>query len=350
MNRVIHVFADTPHHYFPMQQFFNVQCKPNCSQVFWVKSAQSVDGFVTYANNAELFALLNDLTKADNVVFHGVFDMHIWKKLLFNPVTKRSSCVLWGAELYRHTKAGRTIKQRIVHVLHALVINRFNHVFALNPGDAQLAKQVLKRKAVDVLPYPLIGMQVQETTTSANFTKQPLKILLGNSAASSNNHIEALDKLSHLAGCNIQIIMPLNYGGEAHYVERVISHANALFANKAVAITSMLSKAQYDDLLNDVNITVFAQQRQQGLYVAYAMLLMGKPLFLLASTSSYSNLTSLGFDVYKTQTLTALSFDELAQLASKQNSKNADLMQQHFTEQALAPKWRAMLQSLYEEA
>jgi hypothetical protein len=350
MSQVIHVFADTPHHYVVMKQFFEQQCKPNCTQQFWVKSTQPVDGFVNYASNSELFALFEGLNNDEQVLFHGVFDMHIWKKLVFNPIVKRSSCVLWGGELYRHTKPGRSVKQRIVHVLHALVINRFKKVFALNPGDAQLAQQVLHRKTVEVLPYPLIGMQVQNAQNTPDFTEQPLKILVGNSASSSNNHIEALNKLAHLAKHNIQIVMPLNYGGEPQYVENVINHANTLFTNKVNAITAMLSKAQYDTLLNDINVTVFAQQRQQGLYVAYAMLLMGKPLFLLGSTSSYSNLTALGFDVHKTETLAKLDFNALTLLASSQSNQNAHLMTQHFTEQALAPKWRDMLQTLNEKA
>lgn len=347
MNKVIHVFADTPHHYHPMQQFFSHQCKPHCEQAFWVKSAAPINGFTNYENNDELFALLNNVDKNAQVVFHGLFDMHTWKKLLFNPIVKRSSCVLWGAELYRHTKAGRTIKQRIVYGLHALLINRFKQVFALNQGDAQLAQKVFKRKHVAVLPYPLIGMQVTKSDCAESAPDQMIKILVGNSASPSNNHIDALNKLAHLADKNIQIIMPLNYAGDPEYIERVINHANTLFENKVNAITAMLSKTEYDALLNQVSMTVFAQQRQQGLYVAYAMLLMGKPLFLLGSTSSYNNLSALGFKLHKTDLLADLSFNELTNLTNEFNSNNANLMQQHFTEAALAPKWRTMLQNLH---
>lgn len=347
MNKVIHVFADTPHHYIPMQQFFSTQCKLSCEQLFWVKSAKPVAGFTHYTNNHELFALLNNSNQNEQVVFHGLFDMHTWKKLLFNSIVKRSSCVLWGAELYRHTKAGRTIKQRIVYGLHALLINRFKQVFALNQGDAQLAQKVFKRKQVAVLPYPLIGMQVTKSDCAESAPDQMIKILVGNSASPSNNHIDALNKLAHLADKNIQIIMPLNYAGDPEYVEQVINHANSLFKNKVTAITSMLSKAQYDALLNKVSMTVFAQQRQQGLYVAYAMLLMGKPLFLLGSTSSYTNLSALGFKLHKTDSLDDISFNELTNLTNEFNSNNANLMQQHFTEAALAPKWRTMLQNLH---
>jgi len=347
MNKVIHVFADTPHHYIPMQQFFSTQCKPSCEQLFWVKSAKPVTGFTHYKNNNELFALLNNLDKNVQVVFHGLFDMHTWKKLLFNPIVKRSSCVLWGGELYRHTKAGRTIKQRIVHGLHALLINRFKQVFALNQGDAQLAQKVFNRKHIAVLPYPLIGMQIAKNNCTQVGEPQPVKILVGNSASPSNNHINALNKLAHLASDNIEIVMPLNYAGEPEYVERVIKHANSVFKNKVTAITSMLSKNEYDALLNEVSMTVFAQQRQQGLYVAYAMLLMGKPLFLLGSTSSYTNLSALGFELHKTDSLADISFNQLSNLTNEFNSNNANLMQQHFTEAALAPKWRTMLQNLH---
>ena len=344
--RIIHIFADTPHHYKPMQQFFSQQCTPDAEQQFWVKTPEPIPNFINYKDNTELFSLLKSTAKEDQIVFHGSFDMHVWKKLLFHSVTKRSSCVLWGAELYRHTKANRTIKERIVHVLHALVINRYKHVFALNKGDASLAQRVLFKRNVKVLPYPLIGMKVEQDREQLT-SEKPLKILVGNSASSSNNHIDALNKLAHLAGESVEIIMPLNYGGEQSYIDEVIKHATALFGNKFNAITTMLNKQDYDKLLNDVHLTVFAQHRQQGLYVAYAMLLMGKPMFLLSNTSSYTYLTELGFEIHKTDEVASMNFSELKELINKDNNRNPDLMNQHFTEQALAPKWRDMLEQLH---
>ncbi|RZD21670.1 TDP-N-acetylfucosamine:lipid II N-acetylfucosaminyltransferase [Pseudoalteromonas sp. MEBiC 03485] len=344
--RIIHIFADTPHHYKPMQQFFEQQCRPDAEQLFWVKTPESIPNFVNYKNNAELFALLESTAKEDQIVFHGSFDMHVWKKLLLSSVTKRCSCVLWGAELYRHTRRKRTIKERVVHVLHALVINRYKQVFALNKGDAKLAQRVLFKRNVKVLPYPLIGMKVEQDREQLT-SEKPLKILVGNSASASNNHIDALNKLAHLANENIEIIMPLNYGGEQSYIDEVVKHATTLFGDKFIAITEMLNKQDYDKLLNDVHLTVFAQHRQQGLYVAYAMLLMGKPMFLLSDTSSYNYLTELGFEIYKTDEVASMSYSELNNLISKDNNRNPDLMNQHFTEQALAPKWRNMLEQLH---
>ena len=135
----------------------------------------------------------------------------------------------------------------------------------------------------------------------------------------------------------------MNYGGEQAYIDDVISYGKDKLGERFQPITQMLEKSQYDTLLNKVSATVFAQHRQQGLYVAYAMLLMGKPIFLLRSTSSYKNLSELGFNIYATDSLADMSAKEFAQVITAQDSTNQQLMQSHFTEAALAPKWHKHL-------
>ncbi len=363
MSIIVHVFADTPHHYKPMHQFFTQQCVVEQQQQFWVKVNEGNTGiasdtdntlgtdntdFMAYANNEELFAKLALLPDSAQVFFHGLFDMHIWRKLVLLPLVKRCSCIFWGGELYRHTKPNRSIKQRIVHWLHIALISRLANVYALNAGDAALAGKVLKRKDVNVLPYPLIGLTLPKESDKLDSvgSSSTIKILIGNSAAASNEHLVAFKNIAHLAADDIEVIVPLNYGGEATYVEQVIVQGNALFADKFTPITTMLAKSAYDDLLASVDFTVFAHQRQQGLYVAYAMLLMGKAVFLRATTSSYTNLSSMGFSVKSLDNLPDYSFAALTDLVKQVNASDQTLMQQHFTEQALAPKWSLMLNNL----
>ncbi|OUL57639.1 TDP-N-acetylfucosamine:lipid II N-acetylfucosaminyltransferase [Pseudoalteromonas ulvae] len=345
---IIHVFADTPHHFEPMRRFFSERCSINAEQQFWVKSptkeSKLAEHFTVYANNTELFQLLSLLPADAQIVFHGLFDMHIWRKLLVNPIVKRSSCVIWGAELYRHGKAGRNWKEWLVHGLHILLMRRLAGVYTLTPGDADLVSKLLKRSDANVLPYPLIG--VEATSSLPRKNSDPIKILVGNSASASNNHALAFEQIKHLGNENIEVIVPLNYAGTQQYIEEIISLGTQLFADRFKPITHMLPKSEYDQLLNDVSCTVFAQDRQQGLYVAYAMLLMGKPMFLMDNTTSYSNLQSLGFEVFASQSLSEYLFNQLDVLTAQINSQNQRLMQQHFTEQALAPKWSDMLNQL----
>jgi len=357
MSIIVHIFAETPHHYKPMRQFFKKQCVVEHQQQFWVKvdeknhtiiSGSDNTDFIPYCNNDELFEKLALLPESAQVFFHGLFDMHIWRKLVILPLVKRCSCVFWGGELYRHSKPNRTIKQRIVHWLHIALIHRLANVYALNAGDAALAGKTLKRKDVKVLPYPLIGLTLPEESDNLESVESSntIKILIGNSAAASNEHIDAFKQISHLKNDDIEVIVPLNYGGEASYVNQVIAEGKAIFGDKFSPITTMLAKSAYDDLLRSVDFTVFAHQRQQGLYVAYAMLLMGKAVFLRPTTSSYTNLSSMGFAVKSLDNLSDYTFAALTDLVKQVNSSDQTLMQQHFTEKALAPKWSLMLNNL----
>jgi len=359
---LVHVFDDTPHHYIPMRNFFSLQCKINSKQEFWVRKpldALKVDPTIAnnvlmYSGNEELLLKLSTLPETTQVLFHGLFDINIWRKLIFMPVVTRSSCVFWGAELYRHGKKSRTLKQYIAQFIHQYLVFRFKNVLALNPGDANLIQQYLKRKNATVLPYPLIGLSAKtladnrKSTSDEVSQNNPVKILLGNSAAPSNEHCMALKKLAHLAQENIQIIVPLNYAGQQNYIAEVINYGKELFADKFTPITQMLEKSAYDKLLVSVDITVFAHQRQQGLYVVYAMLLQGKPMFLCSSTSSFSNLSSLGFRVYPSEKLADYSYKSLCELLENTDNKNQQLMEQHFTENALAPKWSSFLNGLFK--
>jgi len=357
MSIIVHIFAETPHHYKPMRQFFTEQCVIDHQQQFWVRVNEKIPPittdsdnaeFLPYRSNDELFERLEELPESAQVIFHGLFDMHIWRKLVLLPVVKHCSCVFWGAELYRHSKPNRTIKQRIVHLLHIALIHRFTNVYALNAGDAALAGKTLKRKDVEVLPYPLIGLTLPEESENIDSAESSntIKILIGNSAAASNEHLDAFKQIAHLKNDDIEVIVPLNYAGEASYVNHVIAEGKAIFGEKFSPITTMLEKSAYDDLLLNVDFTVFAHQRQQGLYVAYAMLLMGKAVFLRPTTSSYTNLSSMGFAVKSLDNLSDYTFATLTDLVKQVNTSDQTLMQQHFTEKALAPKWSLMLNNL----
>lgn len=333
---IIHVFADTPHHFLPMSRFFLSHCKTQQAQCFIVKSSDTeLDShFECYTNVEQLKALVSAKPAESVILFHGVFDVHVWKAFAFSPLLKRARCVFWGAELYRHKKPVTNFKERLARLLHKIFIKRQQQVYALNAGDALMASAIFGRD-VAVMPYPLIGVKAPTSRPKPS----PIKILIGNSAAPSNNHAEIIEALSRWKNEDIEVIAPLNYGGEAGYVEQVCKIGQERLGDKFKPITAMLAKEQYDTLLSDVHCTVFAQERQQGLYVAYAMLLMGKPMYLLSHTTSYTNLTGLGFEIKKTDDLAQTSFVDFASACQAYNDKNASLMQQHFTEEALAPKW-----------
>lgn len=357
---LIHVFDDTPHHYQPMQVFFSKQCQIEQQQQFWARQPKknnlnnNNNAISFYASDRDLIRRLKQLPSSAKIVFHGLFELHIWRRLLLLNIAKNCSCVFWGAELYRHGKADRQFKHYIAQVIHGLLISRFQAVTCLNTGDAKLVGEYLKRKDASVLPYPLIGFtvnddsEVEAVTSPEKNHNRAIKILLGNSAAASNEHSYALKQLSHLANDNIKIIAPLNYGGNENYVASVIAQGKAIFADKFIAYTKMLDKTAYDKLLQEVDLAVFAHNRQQGLYVAYAMLCQGKPMYLKQQTSSFSSLSELGFFIQPTEQLDRHSFANIQQQVSQLDHNNKTLMNNLFTEAALAPKWSDFLNGLFD--
>jgi len=82
------------------------------------------------------------------------------------------------------------------------------------------------------LPYPLIGFNVDPVSPISEKTETPIKILVGNSAAISNEHEYAFEPLSHLANEKVEIIVPLNYAGTPDYIFEVIKKGLAIFGDK----------------------------------------------------------------------------------------------------------------------
>ncbi|GHF80925.1 TDP-N-acetylfucosamine:lipid II N-acetylfucosaminyltransferase [Thalassotalea marina] len=351
---IIHIFDGNPHHYIPMQGFLTSIEQINVKQQFWVRKVSEDETLElpfeakTYRTGRELVNEMQALHKSTRFVFHGLFDLNgIASKFLYRAIAKRCSCVLWGAELYRHSQEVRGVKQKLAKVIHSIVLNRFDRVFALNTGDAQLAVNTFGKPNVGVLPYPLISNDFVFNPNGRDNISKPVHILVGNSAAPSNEHTTLLQLLRPLASEDIIITAPLNYGADKDYVEKICQLGNEIFGEKFTAITHMLNKKSYDNLLNTVDGAVLGHKRQQGLYVVYAMLQMGKPVFLRSDTSSFENLSALEFELNDTIELDKTEKEKVVALFSKLNARNATLFEQNYTIDALSPKWADMINSLF---
>ena len=346
--QLIHIFGQTPHHYLPMKQFFmRLDNSVDFKQSFWAwahpEQKQNAD-IEYYQDNQDLIIKMRAEPATTRFVFHGMFSRRLWLHLVCSRFPARSSWVCWGAELYQHNSNKLTVKGLLARWLHTVLVARLQQVFALNKGDGDLIQKLLWQRPVTVLPYPLIGsegLNIEKDNT------EPKIILVGNSGASSNEHIEALTWLAHFADCPMKVVVPLNYGGTPEYVDEVIKYGQDLFADKFVPITDMLDKNEYDKLLASVDVGVFAHYRQQGLYVVYSLFLRRKKMYIRSSTSSYESLIANNFVVFASEDITSQSFSEFTDLDIATIESNAKLMQFTYSEEALLPKWRSGLIGLF---
>lgn len=145
----------------------------------------------------------------------------------------------------------------------------------------------------------------------------PIKILLGNSATVTNKHIEALDWLSKYREEDIMIICPLSYG-DMNYAHKVEDKGKRYFGNKFRPIYEYMSIDDYSRMLNDVDIAIYNNNRQQATGNIEILGYLGKKIFVRSDTTTWQHYVGRDNCVfYDTKCIDAMDFNEFI-------SKNED--------------------------
>ncbi|MEL7297419.1 MAG: TDP-N-acetylfucosamine:lipid II N-acetylfucosaminyltransferase [Pseudomonadota bacterium] len=361
-NRIFHIFPDYPHHSVRMIQFL-AKVDRSLGNSFFFVAARNDETQQKYAKleNCEIVfhsstsAQLKRLARDPDAifVFHSLFDLEQWQQLHELEIVERSVWVSWGADTYKHVgdvPADETLKQKIKRHwllwLKRRTVKKLRAAVALNQGDADVMSDIFwARGHVRVMRYPLddstFGYADQVRPFRAT-DKRLCKVFCGNSADPTNHHIAMLDALAHLAD-STEIIMPLNYGGGSDYVDKVITHGRHLFGDHFKPITDFMQKDDYDRLLAEMDVGVFFHDRQQGLYVAFTILLHGKPMYIRNHVSSYEEFQQLGMQVGDSDRVATMDIQAFAELPSSVAAKNAEIARQTFTEEPVMALWEDFL-------
>jgi len=283
------------------------------------------------------FKAIPKLIQARKVIIHGLFDIRFVLLLCIMPfVLKKCYWVIWGGDLYQYQKPKKTVKDNIKERLRAFVIKRFGYLVTYIPGDVALAREwygatgeyqeclmYLSNIVDDKLVHDVRNDPVKQTT---------INILVGNSADPSNNHFEALDKLSSLKAQDIHIFVPLSYGDQEH-AKAVISYGNNLFAEKFIALTEFMPIDEYNDFLSSIDIAVFNHKRQQGMGNTISLLGMGKKVYMRTDVSQNELFSTIGVQIFPIENLSL----ELA--TEEVRIKNQSLILETFSVLQLKNQW-----------
>lgn len=286
--------------------------------------------------------LIRQLHGARKIMLHGLFNINIVRILAFCPwLLPKCYWIIWGGDLYSYLKARKTWRSRIREALRRVVIRRIGHLVTYIEGDVELARRWYGAIGVhhECLMYlsnvvdPFIITERHEQPV-----KSGLNILMGNSADSSNNHLEAMERLLPYKEHEIRIIVPLSYGDQSH-AQKVIRQGRQWFGEKFVPITEFMSFEQYRDVLKSVDIAMFNHQRQQAMGNTITLLGMGKTVFMRSDQSHWQFLTSLDIRLKDIENF------ELQVIDCKIASNNARIVQTYFTKAVLTKQ----LSGIYEK-
>lgn len=265
------------------------------------------DSVLQKPRKASYWRLLLHMMIARRVVLHSLHSQ-VAVLLAMNPwLPKKCYWMIWGGDLYRYQRPAVGLRGRLVEMSRRLTIRRLGNLVTYVPGDVELARgwYGARGRHIECLMYPsnlYKALQVPERRAAKR------TLLVGNSATPSNRHEYVFGLLSSLRLEGWRIVVPLSYG-ETAYADKISSLGLKLFGERFEPLREFLPLEQYLKLLSEVDIGVFAHDRQQGMGNIITLLGMGKTIYMDPEVSSFELLAGKGIEVKSVHdlTLTTLS-------------------------------------------
>lgn len=293
--KFVEKFIDFINEYYSKDEncFYIYDNVDNCEHLTSVN-----DDNVEYTSNLFRSVRLDRMSSGDKLFIHGFFLNHFVEYGKY--ATKRLSrnqlvLIIYGADLYNN----RYILQK--NFLHPGVwlqeykkkqlIKKIGLFMTFASPDYDLMHKWFgaNGKQFDIL-YPS-NANFEQLSTIRNLDKDNnkiVRILLGNSATSTNRHEEALEWLKKYKEENIQIICPLSYG-DMVYGGQIVTKGQEIFGDKFIPVTDYMDIEDYTDLLNSVDIAVYNNNRQQATGNIEILGYLGKKIYVRSDIATWGH-------------------------------------------------------------
>jgi hypothetical protein len=252
---------------------------------------------------------------------------------------------VWGSDAYDHFKVQNnfepitsvTQKSTLFQKLKDSYFFTFYHLmkYRIKPLSKELELLQLIDYVITVLPnefkvvkneFGLVAKYIDYNYGINNFDKFSDRslgnsILVGNSATSTNNHLDVFEIIKSTT--NMDIIVPLSYGAYDYedYKENIISEGRRIFNKNFLPIENFMNLHDYRELTFSCNTVIMYHIRQQALANIFMSLFQGMRLFLNSKSITYSFLKDQGmivFDLKKDYKLIGVELNEDDKQINKQ--------------------------------
>ncbi len=267
------------------------------------------------------------IADAKIIVFHG---MNYFQALLAHIVEKHSKKYVWtvfGTEVYenefvvKNPIVGEKTYKEFMFSNERVLKNKFRSIYYLLWKWKRVPKRVIKDSFykmdfISVLYeeelnyYNRLGI-VNKDSIPIKFTYYPLdviikkeigfvnqaNILLGNSGAFTNNHLEAFEILNKFNSSNFRIITPLNYGNK-EYSNKIMQLGNLKFGERFQPLIDFMPLVEYQKILKSCGVVIMNHHRQQAVGNVMNALYLGAKVYLSQKNTLYQYLKRIGCNVY----------------------------------------------------
>lgn len=292
--------------------------------------------------------LLKKMYSADKIIIHSITNPKYILPLFVQPwLNKKCYWVIWGSDLYFHLNRKNNIKFRIYDFIKTETVKKMKGVCTLVNNDYELAKKWYRVKGIHYQAVYMNEKQHEyiknikyENQNSETLQNKTLTILLGNSATKTNNHVEALELLGKFKELDIKIICPLSYG-DNKYAEDVCITGKRIFSEKFVALKDHMPQTEYMELLNNIDIAIFNNDRQQALGNIYVLLELGKKVYMRNNTTMWSRISDeMQLNVFNINEIINNSFEEFIYIEKEVKEVNMKKMEWYSGMEYAIGVWR----------
>lgn len=284
---------DNKTHYFYLKSGLGDNFTEQAANVF-ISKRSVLERIVYYLR------LVHLMHNADKVMLHGLFDIKIVMILFLNPwLLKKCYWFVWGGDLYCYLNKSTKRIKKFIEFARASVIKKIGHFVSYVDGDYHLASEWYKTRAKYhfCFMYPSNLYHEVMHDESQKITTSNTVLLIGNSADPSNNHLEIFEKIEKHQSKSIEIYCPLSYG-DMNYRELVIQEGLKRFGDNFIPIKNLMPINEYLELLNKIDLAIFAHDRQQAMGNTITLLGMGKKVFIKNTTTTWQLFDKLKIKVF----------------------------------------------------
>lgn len=266
--------------------------------------------------------LLSYMREARKIILHGLWRDKVDQLLVQETeFLRKSYWIMWGGDFYFPEKHSKN---------RHFVIKNVAYLITSASGDVELVRR----------EYSSTGKHISSASYTSNIFDGNLpsgagsadcsRILIGNSASTTNNHFEIFKRLD-LTGHsgNIKIYCPLSYGCK-EYAAEVMQAGSEMFGDSFIGMTEFMSYYEYMRFLDGVDIAIFDHERQQAFGNIIQLVGRGKKVFLNKKSSLYHFFDGIDVVLYDSSKF------EINLLPENLRKHNYNIILERFSEKSLS--------------
>jgi hypothetical protein len=234
----------------------------------------------------------------DRIILHNLtFNWFQLKTLILfqKKLAKPYIWAIWGSDLYNEYKSNHLSlnpKRYMKECKRKKLIKNLYGVVACDDYPELLKRyKTTAKNFYAMYTYKFIKMMPYKSENNL------IRIMVGHSATDTCRHIDVFEKLKSFTD-QIMVYCPLSYPDNKEYIRMVIERGNELFGKHFIPITKFMKYPEYVEFLNQIDIGIFNNNRQQGNGNITNLLYLGKKVYMATENTLLKTYRDLGAVIY----------------------------------------------------